>query len=1359
MKEMDEVKRVIVLLSQWVAAVKISNARGYTDINRVSENLALRLLNTLYDYELENLNWTKGNYPGIDLGCRKTGIAFQVTSQNDWEKITETVEKFFESDEPKNYPQGIRLFLLVEKKRKYQLNRNQTEFLNNSKGFNLHDHIMDISGLAAEIERCYSDDRDRFDNILKLLEDEFGFGEKKIGRRELLEKIFNGSRRYKSNLRGSGGRFRHLDISEIILSPAQQKKRQEFIEAPVRLNDAQDESNETNSLNALEAIPRIWKDDCRHAMLVGEGGMGKTVSLIRLWERLLDDKNFNAMLPVPIFIPLNEFNEQNTDEKRTNFIQKMIHRYYLQGDDRNVELLDILSTPLREDSSSTPSVILLLDGFNEVTIERQQLFIELREIIEHWQGVQIIITSRLDMRSTLNWNDFHLLTLLGLSETSIQNYLDKHKVCLPNSDSATTHQRLLNLLKNPMMLTLYASTCEIHQKQKSNSHLNFKPNVESPGELLWNFTEAQVAKYFTQTGIKDAKKYLYKFLLNHLLPAIGYFMESEGRFELDGKTLKTTIASFLAGITSEEFLDTFPDFDEDEAYLPLGKPDEQNQPLKITEIIKILSKELHMLVKEKSSYRFLHQNFRDFFAAVHILNQTNISLTNNKLSPLLKDTVISFYPRQYIGEIEGEHHNKPYLDSNKIWRINDNSHTLLAQSLELCRNIFDGTTKLAIWNILEIWKKARGEWTGLDFSNLDLSKITINSVICSRPFKDSYLATNFDQSLINSRTIFLQGHSRGVNSAIYSKDRKRILTASRDRKIKEWMTKTGECHSTFHGHNGKVNSAIYSKNKKKILSTSDDGTIKEWDTNSGACIQTLAGHEDCVHSAVYCVDEKKILSASQDKTIKEWDILTGECVTTYNGHSDRVNNAIYSPDGGKILSASDDNTLKEWDVATGTCMRTYIGHKYHVIRATYSTDGKRILSASHDNTIKEWDIVTGECIYTLEGHSKGVNSATYSHDGKKILSASNDLIIMEWDTFTKECIQTLKGHRHSVMSAVYSLGGGKILSASHDDTVKEWDVISGECLQTLNRSSRNISVFLNNREEKNILFISAGYAIKEWNQEIGKCVKALLGHEKSIRTAMYSRDKKKILSASWDNTIRIWDSCTGECIRILRDKSSGINCAVFSESEDKILLALGDSSIKEWEISTGKCLRTLYGHKGPVLSAIYSIDEKKILSASEDKTIKEWDTKTGECIRTFKSNEAEEKDTISTCRRIRETGIRSAIYSFDNKKILSIDWYDKLKEWNTDTGECLNSWKNGDQPKEIAVRYIDRQGNIPRRKSIIPDLLMSDDERNTAKKFTDVPGLWIQGCSFQDLHPDSDLTKNEIKLISTNGAEIISMGT
>ncbi|MCX6584158.1 MAG: hypothetical protein NT166_28630 [Candidatus Aminicenantes bacterium] len=702
------------------------------------------------------------------------------------------------------------------------------------------------------------------------------------------------------------------------------------------------------------------------------------------------------------------------------------------------------------------------------------------------------------------------------------------------------------------------------------------------GELLWNFMEAQVVNLRERLGEDQAKVYYYKFLLKFFLPALGFEMEKAGLFDFTNAQINLHIDHICKRFSQADFFDTYAEFEEQARNLPVGAcAADLERRERIATLKSIFCEELHMLVKEGEgkSFRFLHQDFRDFFAAVHLLNEIEMGKANGKRIPEgMKERCLGCYVRRMMGEIDGEHYAKPYVVKGEGWRSDINRGNRLHGLVDCCRGKFDEDVGYAVWNVVSTWQEVRGELSGADLSRLDLSRVPLNGVMCCRLYGEvggRYLAAKFDGARVPETNLFPQGHLNRVNSAVYSPIGDKIVSASLDGTVKEWDATTDECIRTLAGRIFSVYSVVYSRDGEKILSSSDN-TIKEWDVATGECVQILAGHTNVVNSAVYSPIGDKILSASADQTVKEWDAATGKCLHTLEGHTNVVSSAVYSPAGDKILSASWDYTFKEWDAATGKCLRTLAGHTFFVSSAVYSLGGDKILSASYDQTVKEWDVATGECLRTLEGHTEVVNSAVYSPAGDKILSASYDQTVKEWDAATGECIRTLAGQTGTVNSAVHSPGGDKIVSASYDQTVKEWDAATGKCLRTLG------------------------------------------GHTSWVKSAVYSPGGDKILSASADQTVKEWDAATGDCIRTLAGHNGAIISALYSPAGDKILSASYDHTVKEWDAVTGDCIRTLAGHNGAIISAVYSPAGDKILSASWDCTFKEWDTATGECLKTHR---------------------------------------------------------------------------------------------------------------------------------------------
>jgi WD40 repeat protein len=115
-----------------------------------------------------------------------------------------------------------------------------------------------------------------------------------------------------------------------------------------------------------------------------------------------------------------------------------------------------------------------------------------------------------------------------------------------------------------------------------------------------------------------------------------------------------------------------------------------------------------------------------------------------------------------------------------------------------------------------------------------------------------------------------------------------------------------------------VESAAYSPDGTRIVTASNDKTARIWDSATGALITILRGHQDVVSSAVFSADSRLIATASHDKTARVWDAATATEIAAVQGHEDQVYSIAFSPDSTRIVTASHDKTARIWDVRFAT---------------------------------------------------------------------------------------------------------------------------------------------------------------------------------------------------------------------------------------------------------------------------------------------------------------------------------------------------------------------------------------------------------------------------------------------------------
>jgi hypothetical protein len=138
---------IIEMLNYYRSEAQTFSALGLSNITKHSENFLKRILNLIYNYELENLNKGKSNYPGLDLGDTGEGIAFQITATKKSEKIDDTLATCIKY---KHYEifKRINVFILTSKQSSYTVKTVTEPYLS----FSSEKNIMDFNDLFKEIE-------------------------------------------------------------------------------------------------------------------------------------------------------------------------------------------------------------------------------------------------------------------------------------------------------------------------------------------------------------------------------------------------------------------------------------------------------------------------------------------------------------------------------------------------------------------------------------------------------------------------------------------------------------------------------------------------------------------------------------------------------------------------------------------------------------------------------------------------------------------------------------------------------------------------------------------------------------------------------------------------------------------------------------------------------------------------------------------------------------------------------------------------------------------------------------------------------------------------------------------------------
>ena len=390
----------------------------------------------------------------------------------------------------------------------------------------------------------------------------------------------------------------------------------------------------------------------------------------------------------------------------------------------------------------------------------------------------------------------------------------------------------------------------------------------------------------------------------------------------------------------------------------------------------------------------------------------------------------------------------------------------------------------------------------------------------------------WDTESTTSSSSFI-GHEDSIESACFSTDETRIVSASKDKTIRVWTR--GVREQNKKQSTSRLSSTIRKGGIDDYFMSPDMSTIstfssymadnRVWDLRTQLS-RRLLGHTDMIPSCAYSPDSAHIVTTCGDNIVRLWDAHTGKQIGSFE-HPDWVSSASFSHDGTKIVSAS--ISIHIWDLQTGEqCCAPLSGHEKRVSDASFSPDGHSIVSVSRDETIRVWDTKSGAQIGNVMNSTDGPHhSAVFSQNGTHIVSLTRQKMHI-WDTQTQMQLCVLSHHNSFLRSATFVSSsvfpnGQTVLHAPSNKKFYLWDVRTNTQIGAPFSGHQGFvssAVFL--PDGKLVVSASSDKTVRIWDVETrAEICSPLRGHTTRVFTASFSPDGKQIISE--DGTVFIWD--------------------------------------------------------------------------------------------------------------------------------------------------------------------------------------------------------------------------------------------
>ncbi|WP_437902591.1 hypothetical protein WME95_28855 [Sorangium sp. So ce327] len=586
----------------------------------------------------------------------------------------------------------------------------------------------------------------------------------------------------------------------------------------------------------------------------------------------------------------------------------------------------------------------------------------------------------------------------------------------------------------------------------------------------------------------------------------------------------------------------------------------------------------------------------------------------------------------------------------------------------------------------------------------------------------------------NTLEVTLRGHKEELRAAAWSRDGKRVLTASADNMARVWSADGIGDPVVVARHDAPITVALFSPDDRRVLTGAEDGTARVWNADGSGQLVELVPAPSApeaprwpITAAAFSNDGKRVVVAAVSPTSPDRPsevfarVLNADDAGNAVKFEDRtgpLSVVALHPDGKRVLTVSQDGTAKLWSADAPATPVVFKDHGGAVNFAALSPDGTRLVTTSSDKTARIWDVSRTARPVVLKGHDGAVLHAAWSADGRRVATTSNDDTARVWSANGKDEAVVLSGHSHDVVYVAFRPDGRYLATASLDQTVRIWPTQGGEPLVMNGHEAPVISAAWSPDGER---------LLTGDRDEGGRSLDATARILRPRRLASLPRVRQgfyhsafigadgKVISAYDDGTVRRFDADeTGEPDVVVAGRGSDstpaqagkawVMNAALSPDGTRVAVASFDGTARVVRVDGGGEPVVLRGHQAAVRAAVFSPDGTRMITVSDDKvafihrvdgsgeplrlaehidglTSAAWDRDGTRVVTTSRDHTARIWRADGQGKPIVLTGhegaIHAAAWSPDGMRVVTASEDDTAQVWDADSGAPTTALSHG----------------------------------------------------------------------------------
>jgi WD40 repeat protein len=252
-----------------------------------------------------------------------------------------------------------------------------------------------------------------------------------------------------------------------------------------------------------------------------------------------------------------------------------------------------------------------------------------------------------------------------------------------------------------------------------------------------------------------------------------------------------------------------------------------------------------------------------------------------------------------------------------------------------------------------------------------------------------------------------------------------LVSASDDRTGRLWDG-ASPVRTLVHGHKGmpdaSLESATFSDDGSRVLTAGTDGTAKVWSAETGSLLVTVGTEGgQPLRTADFSPDGAYVAAAGDGGDVRIWNVDAVGRPDTRKSPAERVDGVAFSPDGRLLASAGWDGALRLWAVAGGKAAVPTLGRDRNPLwSVAFSPDGKRVAAGGLSGDVWVWDVRTGRLVATLAGRRTAVWEVGFSRDGRFLVTAGDDGVARVFSAESGRLVAQLLSGAGSLEAAAFS---------------------------------------------------------------------------------------------------------------------------------------------------------------------------------------------------------------------------------------------------------------------------------------------------------------------------------------------------